>query len=200
MKKKSSKKNTWEDHFSKRAKKDGFPARSVYKLEEIQRKTQIIRKGDKVMDLGCSPGSWLIYASQLVGDKGHVVGIDIKPVDIALPPNTQVHIGDLLSIDETLTEHIGKDYNIVLSDMAPSTSGNKFLDAVRSYHLSHAALSLAKVVLSPGGSFVCKIFQGEDFETFMKEVQSIFKKMKIFKPQSSRKDSRETYIIGIGKK
>ncbi len=198
MRRPASKQNRWSDHYSKRAKKEKFPARSVYKLAEIQNKFRLIKKGDKVLDLGCSPGSWLIYASQLTKPKGRVVGIDLKPVTIQLPPHVTTHRGDILSIDDDLLDVLGHDYNVVLSDMAPATTGQKSVDAARSFELCRAALSLSQKVLLPGGSFVCKIFQGEDFKEFSVLVRENFKSQKIFKPQSSRKASKEIFVIGLG--
>ena len=200
MKRTNAKHNKWEDHYSRRAKKEHFPARSVYKLEEIQRKYKLIKKGDKILDLGCFPGSWLLYAANLTGYKGHVVGVDIKPVTITVPPHVKICAADLFKVDDEWFKSIGKDFNIVLSDMAPATTGNKNVDATKSFNLCEAALSVAQHVLIPGGTFVCKIFQGEDFKEFLDQVRIHFNKYKIFKPQSSRKASREIYILGLGKK
>jgi len=200
MKQSSSKKNKWEDHYSRKAKKDNFAARSVYKLEEIQKKHRIIKKGDKIVDLGCAPGSWLQYAAGLAGNSGQVVGIDLKPLTIKMPPNARYFNADILHMGEALLESIGDGYNLVMSDMAPATTGQKNVDSARSFELCQTALSLSEKLLKPGGCFVCKIFQGESFQTFSESVKKCFKHHKIFKPQSSRKASKEIYIIGIGKK
>jgi len=204
---KSNKHNGWEDYYSRQAKKEQFPARSVYKLKEIQHKYKIIKKGDRILDLGCFPGSWLLYAADLAGEKGEIVGIDLKPllksVLLKLPANTKTYVGDVLSIDENdqkLIKAVGKNFNIVMSDMAPDTTGNKNVDAARSFNLSQAALMIAKELLVNGGSFICKIFQGEDFKEFIDSVKLNFNKHKIFKPQSSKKSSKEIYIIGFEKK
>ena len=199
MKRSASKRKPWEDHYSRRAKKDKFPARSVYKLQEIQRKHRIIKKGDKVLDLGCSPGSWLLYAADLTGKRGRVVGIDQKPVLSQTPSHVATYTGDVLSMDASLLESIGRNFDVVLSDMAPATTGNKHVDNARSFNLCRAALSLAQDVLKPGGAFVCKLFQGEDFKEFTETVKANFKTQKSFKPDSSRKASREIFIIGLGK-
>jgi len=193
-------KNRWADHYSRQAKKEKYPARSVYKLKEIQDKYRLIRPGDKVLDLGCSPGSWLLYAMEIVGTKGRVIGIDPKPVTVAVPPQVTVHAGDVLALEADLLADIGNDVDVVLSDMAPATSGNKDVDAARSLNLCTAALAVARCCLRPGGTFVCKIFQGEDFKTFSLEIKKSFNKQKIFKPRSSRKASREIYMIGNGKR
>lgn len=200
MKRGATKHNRWEDHYSRRAKKERFPARSVFKLQELQSKHHLIKKGDKVLDLGCAPGSWLLYAANLTGNKGQVVGIDLKPVDEKVPPHVSIYNGDILTLDDRFFETLGKDFNVVVSDMSPATTGNKHVDSARSYNLCQAALSIAQTLLIPGGSFVCKIFQGEDFKEFSDSVRSVFKSHKIFKPQASRKASKEIYIIGLGKK
>ena len=195
MKRGTTRRNPWQDHYSRRAKKDRYPARSVYKLEEIQQKHSLIKKGDKVLDLGCSPGAWLLYTAKLTGDKGRVIGIDLKPVKIQVAPNLEVITGDVFEIK---AESLGNDFNVVLSDMAPATTGHKAVDAARSAGLCEAALAIAERVLLPGGSFVCKIFQGPDFNQFLDSVRTGFKSQKIFKPRSSRKASKEIYIIGLG--
>lgn len=190
--------NKWEDHYSRQAKKDNYPARSVYKLQEIQSRNKIIKNGDRVLDLGCSPGSWILYASALAGEKGYVVGLDIKPVTVNIPENVSIFICDILSIDDALLSAIGNDFNVVISDMAPATTGNKSVDSARSYDLCMAAFNIAGKVLAPGGSFLCKIFQGDDFKKFSEMVKASYHTHRIFKPQSSRKASKEIYIIGVG--
>jgi len=195
-----SKKNKWEDHYSIKAKKEGFPARSVYKLQEIQRKYNIIKKKQKILDLGCAPGSWLLYAADLTGARGDVVGIDVQKVKIRFPSNVQVIKGDLLSLTVKQNELVGTDFDVVLSDMSPALSGNKHVDNANSLRLCNAALDISQNVLVSGGVFVCKTFQGEDFCCFLDSVKAVFEKYKIFKPQSSRKASREIYIIGKKKK
>ena len=200
MKRPASRYNRWEDHYSRKAKKEHFPARSVYKLKEMQLKYNLIKKGDKILDLGCSPGSWLLYAADLTGNKGQVVGIDLKPLSIKIPSHVRVYTGDILSLDDELFESIGIDFNIVMSDMAPATTGNKNVDTARSFNLCQAALSIAQKILITGGSFICKILQGENSKEFSDSVRISFNKHKIFKPQSSRKASREIYIIAFGKK
>jgi 23S rRNA (uridine2552-2'-O)-methyltransferase len=198
MKPSASRKNkSWQDHYSLQAKKEKYPARSVYKLQEIQQKHSLIKKGHKILDLGCSPGSWLLYAAQLTGAGGLVVGIDLEPVKIQLPPQVQTIAADVFSLD---VEALGQAFNVVLSDMAPATTGHKAVDAARSFNLCETALAIARKVLVPGGHFICKIFQGPDFEQFREAVRAAFNEQRIFKPQSSRKASREIFIIGIGKK
>jgi len=129
-----------------------------------------------------------------------VVGIDLVPITANIPPHVKVYTGDILLMEDDFFKSLGTDFNVVVSDMAPSTTGNKFVDSTRSFNLCMSALSIAQMTLSTNGSFVCKIFQGEDFNTFIDSVRSIFKNHKIFKPKSSRKASKEIYVIGFGKK
>jgi 23S rRNA (uridine2552-2'-O)-methyltransferase len=192
--------NRWQDHYSRKAKKEQFPARSVFKLEEIQKKYNIIEKGDAVLDLGCAPGSWLLYAAGLTGNTGRVVGIDQVPVTINVPAHVTLYTGDIFLMDDNFLKSLGSGFNAVISDMAPSTTGNKSVDNVRSFDLCCKALSIAQMTLIDGGSFVCKIFQGEDFNTFVESVRRVFEIHRIFKPKSSRKASKEIYVIGIRKK
>jgi 23S rRNA (uridine2552-2'-O)-methyltransferase len=195
MKRTASKKNkSWQDHYSRQAKKDQFPARSVYKLAEIQKKHRLIQKGDRVLDLGCAPGAWLLYTAKLTGPKGWVFGVDLKPVSIQLPSHTKIITADVFTLEVGSLE---KGFNVVLSDMAPATTGHKVVDAARSYNLCETALNIAQSILLPGGSFVCKIFQGPDFNLFLDAVRAGFKRLKVFKPQSSRKTSKEIYVIGL---
>ena len=195
----SNKHQRWTDHYTERAKKERYPARSVYKLKEAQNKFRLIKKGDRVLDLGCSPGSWLLYAAELTGKRGRVLGIDLKAIRIKLPPQAQTLRADIMTIDRAWVDkqELGNRFNVVLSDMAPATTGNKGLDAARSFQLCQAALGIAEIVLKPGGSFICKIFQGEEFKEFSDIVRNRFKRHKIFKPLSSRKESKEIYIIGM---
>jgi len=128
------------------------------------------------------------------------VGIDLKPVTISLPPNVQVLTGDINELIHSGALAPEESFSVVLSDMAPATSGHKHADAVRSFMLCETALAVADRVLKPGGHFVVKIFQGEDFKAFCDNVKTRFDRMHIFKPQSSRKGSKEIFIIGLGKK
>ena len=200
MKRSAKRINPWQDHYARQAKKERFPARSVYKLKEIQKKYNCIKKGDTVLDLGCAPGSWLIYAAGQTGKAGRVIGIDHVPVTIDVPSHVTLYTGDILLMDDDIIKSLGSDVNVVISDMAPTTTGNKLVDNTRSFDLCRRALSIAQMTLTTGGFFVCKIFQGEDFNTFVDMVRPNFNNLKIFKPKSSRKASKEIYIIGLRKK
>ena len=189
----------WHDSYTVRARKEGYPARSVYKLEEIQRSFGILKKGDRVLDLGCFPGSWLLFASRIVGDRGLVVGVDITPVSAQLPPNVRVLQHDVLAWDASFLEAIGGPFEAVLSDMAPSSIGNKFVDAQRSLALSESALEIAARVLRTRGAFVCKIFHGPDFKSFSGQAKALFGRVVHVKPKSSRKASKEIYVVALEK-
>ncbi|NWH05816.1 SAM-dependent methyltransferase [Desulfobacter latus] len=194
---KGGKSGQWADHLTQKAKSMGYPARSVFKLEDIQNRFQIIKKGDTVLDLGCSPGAWTLYAAKLVGDQGRVLGIDLKAVETQLPPNALSIQDDILNPEHPafIESHAGK-FNAVISDMAPATTGRKDVDAIRSVELCRMALDTALKNLAFQGNFVCKIFQGNDFKTFEQEVTAAFKTCRVFKPESCRKQSKEIYIIG----
>ena len=195
----ASNRNRWQDHYTRRAKREKYPARSVFKLQEMQRRYKLIRRGDRVLDLGCSPGSWLLYAAALTGGSGRVVGVDLKPTTVELPGQVAIYRADVTAGAKDLIAQIGDNYQVVLSDMAPHTTGQKDVDAARSHRLCLAALQFADTLLRPGGNFVCKIFQGSEFSAFSRAVKERFKTDRIYKPRSSRKASREIYIIGIEK-
>ncbi|MCU0540505.1 MAG: RlmE family RNA methyltransferase [Desulfobacterales bacterium] len=191
----------WDDDpFTRRARRENYPARSIYKLQEIQKRTGVLRKGGRVLDLGCAPGSWLLFAAEAVGPEGRVVGVDLTPVSLALPAQVTTITADVLALAETPAGIPGAPFDAVLSDMAPATTGSRGVDAARSFRLCAAALAIARQLLKPGGAFVCKIFQGEDFKGFVDAVKAGFAEHRIFKPQSSRKASSEIYLIGKGKK
>ena len=199
-KNRSQNKNLWEDHLTRRAKSENYPARSIYKLEEIQNKFKVIKKKDRVLDLGCAPGSWLLYAGKQTGKSGKVYGIDLKKINISLPGNIIAIQDNILKLDDN--DFLNRDgkFNVVLSDMAPATTGRKDVDALRSFELCNMALQVADDFLVGNGNFICKIFQGNDFNSFQKNVKLKFKSCKIFKPESCRKQSKEIYIIAKGKK
>jgi 23S rRNA (uridine2552-2'-O)-methyltransferase len=194
--------SNWEDHLTRRARAENYPARSVYKLKEIQEKFQIIKQGDVVLDLGCAPGSWLLYAAEQTGPSGLVFGIDIQTVEIDLPANVTVVQKDILDMatDPDLFSQKVSECRVVLSDMAPATTGRKDVDAFRSFELCRMALETVDRFLGEKGHFVCKIFQGNEFSQFEKQVKQRFAECRIFKPESCRKQSKEIYIIAKHKR
>ena len=188
-----------QDHFGERAKREGFPARSVYKLQEIDRRVQLLRRGQRVLDLGASPGSWTQYAAQKVAREGKVVSIDLNPARIALPPHVTFQVGDIFKLD-ALVELGAGSFDVVMSDMAPHTSGQRHRDQFGSYELYMRAVEIASQVLVPGGSFVGKIFQGPEMEQAREATRASFDTVRIIKPEASRSESFETFLVGLGAK
>jgi len=183
-----------QEFFTIKARKEGFPARSIYKLEEIDERFKIFKIGDRVLDLGCSPGSWLIYISRKVGVTGKVIGLDNQELSIKPGINTVFIKEDVRNYQAHDLDQKGK-FNSVVSDLAPSTSGVKSLDAGRSLELCRVAFEIAKKYLIPEGNFVCKIFEGEESNEFIKEVGKNFKTIKRLRPRAVIKGSREFYIV-----
>jgi 23S rRNA (uridine2552-2'-O)-methyltransferase len=191
-----------QDHYFKKAKKEKYPARSVYKLEEAQDKYRFIKKGDTVLDLGCHPGSWSIYAAKIVGPNGFVAGVDLQETNkVSIAGAADIHwlCDDIMSDDivEKL-QGIRKTFRIILSDIAPRTSGNKWVDQQQSLNLARRVFELSGKLLSNGGNFYVKVFEGEDFKEFVDSVRKSFKTVKIVKPKSSRSESREVFVLGMG--
>lgn len=192
------------DEYFNKAKREGYVARSAYKLLEIHQKRRIIRPGDRVLDLGCAPGSWVQVASELVGDSGVVVGVDLQPVRLAGVPNARTSIGDVFEMQpEELLALQGPDpkrYNAVISDMAPSTAGGAggSIDHFRSVDLCRRVLALVPDVLRPGGNAVMKVLEGEAYKDLLDETAGLFSTVRGFKPKSSRDVSREMFVVATG--
>lgn len=187
------------DHFTKAAKDRGYPARSVFKLEEIDRRVRLFRQGQRVLDLGAAPGSWSLYAAQRIGGNGHLLAVDLQPLGTALPPHAEFVQGDALSLDNQELARFAP-YDVVISDMAPSTTGNRDADQVRSFELFMRALEVANALLAPGGSFVGKIFMGPDFAAAKKRLKEIFAEERAIRPEGTRTTSYEIFLIGKGKR
>jgi 23S rRNA (uridine2552-2'-O)-methyltransferase len=182
-----------QEFYTELAKKENYPARSVYKLKEIDEKYKIFRQGDKVLDLGCAPGSWLLYASGKVGLQGQVIGADIDEVKIPEKSNITFLKKSVFDFKE---EDFDYKFDEVISDMAPSTTGIVFLDSGKSLELDEMAFDVAKMFLKPGGNFVCKIFDSQEATDFFKELKNHFEFVKRLKPRAVTKNSKEFYIIG----
>lgn len=187
-----------KDPFRVRAKEEGYPARSVYKLKEIQEKFKLIRPGQRIIDLGCHPGSWLRFCAQTVGPKGLVLGIDVKNPTIPLPPNSSFLKADLLDVPDGQIKEWAVEVDLVVSDLSPKTCGIKWLDHQHSLDLNHRALNIGCLILKKGGHTVLKFFEGEGTRDFMKKMQEHFEQVQIHKPKSSRRESSEIYLIGRG--
>jgi len=187
-----------DDHYSRQAREAGYPARSVYKLEEIDRKHRLFRPGRRVLDLGCAPGSWSLYAAQKVGGEGLVLGLDLKPVQLKNgEPRLFFLAADLLTASPELAEPWGP-FDLVLSDLAPATSGRKEVDQARSLALVQAAWVWAEALLKPGGHFLYKIFQSPEGEDFCRDLKERFNKVELLKPKATRSQSREIFGLGLG--
>lgn len=190
------------DHYFKKAKKENFVARSVYKLDEIDKKLRLFKTGDRVLDLGASPGSWSQYASQKVGTRGLVLGVDLSPVNVSLP-NAEFLQGNALEMDWQqilLERHLLDGFHIVMSDMAPRTTGIRMTDQARSTELCQWALDIALVRLKVHGHFICKLFHSDDFQLIKKRIVSNFVKFEAVKPHSTRTQSKEIFLVGIDRK
>jgi len=190
----------WADHYSRQARQAGYPARSVYKLEELDRKHRLFRPGWRVLDLGCAPGSWSLYAARKVGEKGLVLGLDLQPLNLKNgEPQSQLFFlaADLLTASPKLAEPQGP-YDLVLSDLAPATCGRKEVDQARSLALVQAAWTWAEALLKPGGHFVYKIFQSPEGEDFCRNLKEKFNKVELLKPKATRSRSKEIFGLGLG--
>jgi len=187
------------DSFTKAAKAQGYPARSVFKLEEIDRRVGLLRKGQRVLDLGAAPGSWSMYASQKIGIGGKLLAVDLTPITTAVGPNATVRQGDALSLaNEDLA--LFAPYDVVLSDMAPSTTGSKIADQARSFELFMRAVSVAAALGAPGGSFVGKLFMSDDFTKARDALRDLFDEVRTIRPEGTRSSSGEVFLVGLKKK
>lgn len=188
---------TPNDTWSQRAAKEGYRARSVYKLQELDDLCGLIRPGMHILDVGAAPGSWLQYVSRRIGDKGIVLGVDLKPIK-RIAPNVKIAVCDIKD-DQALRSAMNaaglSSVDLVLSDIAPNTSGIKDVDQWRSVELSMAVFEVAKKVLSPKGVLVMKIFRGKSFDAFITDVKEFFPRIKVVTVQASRDRSREVYVV-----
>jgi len=189
----------YQDHYFFKAKKDRFLTRAVYKLEAIQQKYRLLRTGHRVLDLGAAPGSWLQLTGEIIGPRGIAVGIDIKPIKHPFPENVVTLQRDILAAG--LVEELAEAYapfDVVLSDMAPSTTGIRSADSARSALLFEQAFAMTMKLVRPQGHFLGKIFQGPEFTELVAMAKKHFQRVKVVKPEASRKDSKEIYILAMG--
>ncbi len=185
------------DYYARKAKAEDYRARSVYKLQEIQQRFAILAAGYRVLDLGASPGSWSQYASQIVGPKGHILGIDLTPIDLKLNNGTFL-VGDLNEAGwpQRLNESAAPPpYDVVLSDMAPKTTGVRSTDMARSVQLCEQAFWIAQQVLRSGGHFVCKMFDNAESNAFRQMLRQHFEEVHIVRPKSTRQVSTEIFFV-----
>lgn len=184
------------DEYVQRSRADGYRSRASYKLLELQKSDRLMRTGDLVVDLGAAPGGWAQVAARVVGEKGCVVASDILPMDsLADVAFVQGDFTDDEVLERVLVAMDGRRADLVMSDMAPNMSGIRDVDQPRAMLLAEMALDFARKVLKPGGKFVCKVFHGEGFDAFVKELRSTFGAVLTRKPDASRDRSREVYVI-----
>lgn len=191
-----------KDHYYHKAKEQNYAARSVFKLEEIDAKHKLFKSGQKVLDLGAAPGSWSQFASKKIGEKGRILGVDLSPVTVKLK-NAEFIQADLrdLKLEQIFAERgFNEPFDLVLSDMAPKTTGIRFTDQARSMELCELALDVARRFLKPGGHFVCKLFHSDEFQTLRDAIKKEFEQFNAVKPDSTRKISKEIFLVGLKKR
>jgi 23S rRNA (uridine2552-2'-O)-methyltransferase len=187
-----------KDHYFNKAKNENYLARSIYKLEEIDEKYKILKSGMMVVDFGYHPGSWIQYTSEVIGDEGKVVGIDVREVNKKLSgiKNVRVYQKDIFDIQDLGQLEVDGQFDVVLSDMAPNTTGIKSLDQDRSLNLVESVFGLLPKFLKPGGNFVIKVFDSQNAQNYLKDQKNLFKEFHYLKPKSTRSISKEFFVIG----
>ncbi|MCH5276375.1 MAG: RlmE family RNA methyltransferase [Desulfovibrionaceae bacterium] len=191
---------TYRDHYFLKAKREKYPARSVYKLKEMDARFRLLKPGMTVLDLGAAPGSWSLYAAERVGSGGRVLACDLQATGTVFPSSVtfvQENVFERTPGFEALLDATGP-FDLVMSDMAPRTTGTKFTDQARSLELCLEAVAVADRWLRPGGHFVTKIFMGPDFQDLARALRQRFDSVKTFKPNSSRAESKEIFELGLG--
>ncbi len=181
------------------AKAKGYPARSVFKLEEIDRRLRLLASGQHVLDLGAAPGSWSLYAAERVGARGRVLAVDLSEIRQRFPENVRVIQGDALDLSNDALSAFAP-YDVVLSDMAPSTSGNKVRDQAQSFELFMRALDVAAALGKPGSAFVGKLFMSGDFQAARAAVKARYEKEQTLRPSGTRSVSSEVFLVGLEKR
>ena len=190
-------KNRWDDYYARRASDEKWLARSVYKLQEIDKKCGLIRREDQLLDLGCYPGSWSQYGLKKVGPPGEIIGIDLNRPDRLSFPNFRFMQADVLTLDiEWLTKEVSPR-DVVMSDLSPQITGIRSTDTSRSMALARRAIEIARALLKRKGHFLCKVLEGEDLKPFRSEVSEHFRRIQLFRPKATRKRSSEIYIVGL---
>ena len=190
----------YRDHFFFKAKRENYPARSIYKLKELDSKFRLFRQGMKVLDLGAAPGSWSLGAAEKVGAQGLVLACDLEPTDTVFPSHVRFFVEDVFARSPEFEAMLAKTapFDVVLSDLAPRTTGAKFSDQARSLALCLEAFTVAKRYLTQGGGFAVKIFMGPDMQELLQPMREQFATVKSFKPHSSRSESKEIFLVGLG--
>ena len=194
-------KSHFDDEYVKRAQREGWRSRAVFKLDEIQQKDRLLKPGQVVIDLGAAPGGWSQYAAKVLRDKGRIIALDILPMDDL--PGVEFLQGDFREVEtlDSLMELLGDDpVSLVMSDMAPNISGMEAVDQPASMYLVELAVDFAGKVLGKGGNLLFKAFQGEGFDTVIKQLRTDYRKVIIRKPKASRPRSREVYVLAKGRR
>jgi 23S rRNA (uridine2552-2'-O)-methyltransferase len=187
------------DHYHKLAVEEGFRSRAAYKLFQMDEKYEILKSGDLVLDLGASPGGWMQAARVLVGEKGCVLGVDLKEIRSFKEANVTSIVADAEKLEPAdIATRLPRKLDVIISDMSPNVSGVWGLDHIRQLDLARMALKLSMQLLNPGGNFVVKVFQGEFFKAFLDDVRNRFKVVRSVKPKASRSESAEMYLVCIG--
>lgn len=191
--------NRKKDYYYKKAKEEKYRSRAAYKLFQAVKKYNFIKKGDFVVDLGSAPGGWIQASREIVGSKGYVLGIDLKPIQPFKEPNIRTIIGDILEKETLLQirEFLPKGADVVISDASPNISGVWEIDHARQIDLAQHALEIALQILRPSGNFFVKVFQGDMLDEFIKRVMEHFEFVKVMKPKASRAKSSEIFILGM---
>lgn len=191
-----------KDYYFKKAKDENYAARSVFKLQEIEERLRVFKPGQSVLDLGAAPGSWSQFASKVIGPTGRLLGIDLTPIPLALA-NAVFIAADLRDLDlhQVFAEHgFTAPFDVVMSDMAPKTTGIKMTDQARSLELCELALAVALRHLKTKGHFVCKLFHSQDFNGFRDKIKKHFERVEVIKPKATRQISKEIFLIGLGRR
>ncbi|MCQ2397680.1 MAG: RlmE family RNA methyltransferase [Sphaerochaetaceae bacterium] len=190
------------DSYTQRAHREGYPARSVYKLEEIQKQNSIIKPGNTVLDVGAAPGSWTLYTHrELLKGNGRIIAVDLNPLNLnPLPSTVTAFVGDAFSDEIRAKLTANGPFDAIISDAAPMTTGNRTVDTSRSEYLAEQVVRLAQEQLKPHGNLVIKIFQGGGQQQIMQIMRTLFVKSKSLKPKACRSDSFEIYLIGLDKR
>jgi 23S rRNA (uridine2552-2'-O)-methyltransferase len=186
------------DHFTRAAKDAGFPARSVFKLEEMDRRARLLKSGMRVLDLGAAPGSWSLYAAQRIGSGGRLLAVDLEPLSSPLPPHAVFLQADVFALEDDRLAQFAP-YDVVLSDMAPKTTGSRPTDQARSFELFMRALAVAARLGGPGGAFVGKIFMSDDLPLARAELRRHYASERLIRPEGTRAASTEIFAVASGK-
>jgi 23S rRNA (uridine2552-2'-O)-methyltransferase len=189
-----------DDRFHRRARAEGFRARSAYKLEALADRFHLFRRGDYVVDLGAAPGAWLQVALARVGPQGRLVGVDVSPIEPFAAPNVLLVQADVRDPEtaSSIRDHLGRRADVVLSDLAPKLTGIEATDEARSVELVDSTVELLRALLRPGGRFLGKLFMGPNYPTAIAELRRVFAEVKATRPEATRRRSAELYVAGLG--